>query len=543
MTSAVPYDPDDFDNNPFAESGPISAAPYSQITEAADGSDVEDQSITTQDQRDIGTGPPQPAQSETRSASTANTAETSECTFSDFPTELDLKKYLPERLHKDSCQLSIRIQEIEANGNQTQKNPIFKFNAKATKLSGFRKETYKNVRRTYKEVECLYRYLTYNNVEVFVPALPTVSALYTPMSPEFITSVTNSFQDWFNRVCCNPILIKNKEFALFFEQNDFSYVPSKTKPSTNSVIATGLKRKTLKQFQPPYDSCEYLARYRPMIKEVHLNCQKLFEKLEKCLKYQRQSAYYNNELITSFAELDNFEISGDMSKVWKKFSKFSFMFNEADLIKNVSLTSELLRFFKQIMDDTYNIKESLTNRHLLMRELLNAEESTKKKHLAINKLKMKSNIDPIKVDEAITALEASKRHEKELKYQVKRTTYEMLIESKEYINYMVLSAKKMFRILAKQLIVQERKKLNLLMNNRLISHTDSLGRLGREDLPESVNQSKVSSNQQDSWNSRSKKSYNDEPQSSSDNVKEDSSEEIANMNAKSAASLLAGSNF
>jgi hypothetical protein len=548
MASAVPYDPDDFDNNPFAEN--TIATPDSYQQEEPNGNDnTLDNNDGNDNDNDNDNRPllnssssKNTKTSDSITSTTTTTATDSE--FTEFPTELDLKKYLPERLHKDKFQLIIKIQEIEGNGPNTSKNPIFKFNAKVTKTSAFRKEIYKNVRRTYKEIESLYKYLIYNNIEVFIPALPTVSSLYTPMSPEFITSVTNSFQNWFNRICCNPLLIKNKEFALFFEQNDFGYVPSKTKPSNNSVIATGLKRKTLKQFHPPYDSCEYLAQYRPMIKEVHLSCQKLLEKLDKCLKYQRQSAYYNNEFIILLGNLTNLESSPEMSKLWKKFNKFSSMLNETDLIKNVSLISELISFFRQIGDDTYNIKESLTNRHLLMRELINAEEATKKKHSIISKLKTKSTIDPLKVDEAIRSLELYNNLEKELRYQVKRTTYEMLIESKEYISYMVLSSKKLFKILAKHQIIQERKKLNLLINNRLINQHDSLSRLGRENLPEHIPINKSNSNARDSWNSRPKKSYADPMSRNSSQIKNnDISEEISNVDAKSAASLLAGINF
>lgn len=561
MTSAVPYDPDDFDNNPFAESSIISPASYQQqAPDHTNGGDVTDgdaheaevndddvhSSHTTQERV---TRPQQQQQSrqpqspdENSQSSPSNSSGTTP-QFNEFPTESDLKKYLPERLHKGTFQLVIKIQEIEGNGNNTQKNPIFKFNAKVTKLSGFRKETYKNVRRTFKELESLYKYLIYNNIEVFVPALPIVTSLYTPLSPEFVASVTNSFQDWFNRICANPILIKNKEFALFLEQNDFSYAPSKTKPSTNSVIATGLKRKTLKQFNPPYDGCEFLARYRPMIKEVHLSSQKLIDKLDKYLRYQRQSAYYNNEFIGLLSSLGNLETSSEMSKLWKKFNKFAGLFNEADLIKNVSFISELLKYFRQVCDDTYNIKESLTNRHLLMRELITAEEATKKKHMTITKLKMKSTIDPIKVDEAIRALELSNNCEKELRYQVKRTTYEMLIEAQEYINYLVLSCKRLLKILAKQQILQERKKLNLLMNNRLISQHDSLSRLGREDLPDDISSQFKSSSTHDSWNSRTKKNYAEPSSRSSTPSKDDISEEISNVDARSAASLLASSNF
>ncbi|KAG0687127.1 hypothetical protein C6P40_002850 [Pichia californica] len=536
MTSAVYYDPDDFDNNPFAEASVVSPDLY-QSQETNKQSEQKNESKTVDNEFGVQSPPLTKIEvNENNNQQSTNVLSPStggESTFNEFPTENDLKKYLPERLHKEDFQMIIKIQEIEANGNNTLKNPIFKFNVKVNKLPGFRKEIYKNIRRTYKELESIYKYLIYNNIEVFVPALPAVSSLYTPMSPDFVVSITNEFQDWFNRICCNPILIKNKEFSLFFEQNDFSYVPSKTKPSTNSVIATGLKRKTLKQFNPPYDGCEFLARYRPMIKEMHLNSQKIVEKLDRCLRYQRQSSFYTNEFIVYLSSLGNLETSPEMVRVWKKFNKFASMFNEAELIRNVSLTSELLKFFKQLSDDTFNIKESLTNRHLLMRELSTAEEATKKKHMTITKLKMKSTIDPIKVDEAIRALELSNNYEKELKYQVRRTTYEMLIEAKEYITYLGMSSKRLFKILAKQQILQERKKLNLLINNRLISQHDSLSRLGREDLPDDFNtQTKSSSIQsQDSWNSRRKKSYADND-TAAISQEEDIRNEIANVDAK-----------
>lgn len=549
MSSAIPYDPDDFDNNPFAD-GDVGSLPYqAQQVEESNSEQQQDDAEAVAEAEDDSQESHSVGNTSTASVAAIQQEEgiispstgATDSGFSDFPTELDLKKYVPERLNKDR-QLVIKIQEIESNGNNTHKNPIFKFNAKVVKLGGYRKPIYKNVRRTYKEVESLYKFLMYNNIEVFVPSLPKIPTLFTPMSPEFVSSLTFTFQDWFNRICFNPILMKNKEFALFFEQSDFGYVPSKTKPSTNSVIATGLKRKTLKQFQPPYDSCEDLARYRPMIKEVHLNCTKLYEKLEKYIKYQRQAGYYGNEFLTQLGELANMESNEDMSKLWKRFFRFTSMFNESDLIKNLSLTAELLRFFGQVRDDTYNIKEALTNRHLLMRELINAEEATKKKHSAITKLKMKSTIDPIRVDEAIRNLEMSSNYQKELRYQVKRTTYEMLIESKEYSDYLVLNFKKFFHSLTKQQILQERKKLNLLINNRLINHSESLGRLGRENLPDSVVHQKQPSDQ-DSWNSRAKKSYSDSSMSESSTMKESLSEQLSSIDAKSAASLLAGSNF
>ncbi|KAH3660185.1 hypothetical protein OGAPHI_007390 [Ogataea philodendri] len=528
MTSAVPYEPDDFDNNPFAESSVIFQPPEQGSSEPEE---PQEQSSTL---------------SGNEEASQSQQPRELDSPFNHKPTDEDLKRYLPERLNKSSFQLAIKVVEIGNRGSEMAKNPVFVLAASVQNIPGFRKSTYKDVRRSYKELEALYRYLIYNNIEVFVPAFPVIPTIYNVGSPEFVSTLHKSVQVWFNRVCSNPILIRNQEFTLFLDQNDFSYTPSKTKPNSSSVMATGFKRRTLKQFQPPYDASQELASYRPMIKSIYLASQKIVEKLDKLLRLQKSSCNVNADFYNKLAGFQELEESSEMSKMWVKLNKVLQLYNEMDLVEGVGLSANLTDLFQLLTDDCYNIKESLTNRHLLMRELLNAEDNTKKRHSTIARLKTKSIIDPVKVDEAIRALELASNYEKELKYQVKRTTYEMLLEADEFLVYLTGVARKTFKMIAQQQIQQQRKKLHLLDTNKLIHPTESLSRLGRESMVQNSKNESGSRDSSDPWNSRPKKKFETEiaePLSADSSLKDDTNDQLARVDAKSAASLLANSSF
>lgn len=536
MSSAVPYEPDDFDNNPFSEQGVIPPASNSVQSSSS-------QSPLEHSERDNNTGGIKSNDSQNKTQSELD--KVANKLFRDFPNERDLKKYIPERLNRKSFNICVKIQEVEKNGNITYKSPVLRFNASVKNIPGFRRSLYRDVRRTYKEIQGLYKYLIFNNIEVFVPALPSITIAYKEMSPEFLTTVSRSIQEWFDRVCSNPILIRNQEFILFFEQNDFSYTPSKTKPSTNSVMATGIRRKTLKQLQPPYDACEELAEYRPMIKSIHIESEKLTSKMDDIMRLEKQLCVLDSDFYSDISKLSPLNDDKQIRKVWNKFNKVMQVFTEMNLVSVVGFDSAISNTFKLISDDCYNIKESLTNRHLLMRELINAEEITKKKHGVITRLKSKSIIDPIKIDEAIRSLEMANNYEKEIRYEVKRTTYEMLIESRDYAEYFTQTLKRLLKSLAKQQIRQERKKLHLLTSNRIINPKESLGRLGRESYPEGTAKSSQDFLSDDSWTSRSRK-IGDSPTQNSNGSKNRSRaglDELSNVDAKNAASLLASSSF
>lgn len=524
MTSAVPYEPEDFDNNPFAESSVIDNDPM-PVSQLINPEPVDELYQSTKLEADT-TKETQNNQQES-SPIEANNESNTDNNLNDYPNENDLKIYLPERYNKSKFRVLIKIVEIEESGNQTSYNPTVKFNAKVQGLKSFRKEIYRDLRRSYREFEAFYKYLIYNNVETFVPSLPNINNLFSVMSPEWVRCVQNGLQDWVNRVCNNPILAKNREFTIFFEHADFTYVPSKTKPGSSSHVATGIKRKTLKQFKLPEDPCEKLAKYRPMIKEIYLNAQKMVEKYDRQLKTERQSSYYNNEFISGLSSLEKLESTQEMARLWKIFNKNILTFNEMELVNTVSLLSETLSFYQLLSADCYNIKESLTNRHLLMRELAAAQETTKKRHQTINKLKVKSSIEPLKIDEAVKLLDESNKHEKALSYQLFRTTYEMIIESDEYMSYLSNRFKKLYKIIAQHRIRQEKKKLNLLLNNRIVT------------IKENIKQNDVV----DDLQLKGNESKHQRTLSGNEDPSKSFTEELSKVDAKSAASLLCSTTF
>lgn len=530
MSSAMAYEPDDFDNNPFAEHDQVLSEQHNEpitVQIAPDESQVlagqEEQEDAHNDEEDYEQEQEVPA---------------------DYPNEEEIKMYLPERYNQSKFKIAIKVTEIEDSGKQTSYNPTIKLASRVAGLRGFRKETYKDFRRSYREIESFAKFLIYNNVEVFVPSLPPLSSTYNIMSPDWVRCLQSSLQMWFNRVCNNPLLIKNPEFTLFFEQPDFAYVPSKTKPAYSSIIPTGIKRKTIKQFHPPPDSCEKLAKFRPLIKEIYLVSNKIVEKLERLLKLDRQSAFYVNDFITNLNIMGNLDPSEEMVKLWNKFQKIICLFTERELVNNISCSSALLDYFQLLALDCYNIKESLTNRHLLMKELLNAEDSTKRKKLTIDKLKLKSTIDTIRIEEAIYGLEQANLYEKEIRYRVNRVTFEMILESDEVMSHFTQKLIQLLSFITQQRIKQERKKLTLLVNNKVINPKDSLAKLGREDQ-QWDNASSYTTNTNttaDSWSSRPRKNYDPLPKEE-DNKDSTNDGDFGKFDAKQAAALLSAATF
>ena len=69
-----------------------------------------------------------------------------------------------------------------------------------------------------------------------------------------------------------------------------------------------------------------------------------------------------------------------------------------------------------------------------MRELIQAESNAASKHTNANRIKSKSSLDPIKVDEALRSLEYATKVYESLNLQVKRISGEMLLKERKYLN-------------------------------------------------------------------------------------------------------------
>jgi len=384
-------------------------------------------------------------------------------------------------------------------------------------------------------------------LEVFVPVIPLAITSYPANGEDETKQLLNVWQEWFNRITNNPILIRDEEFVYFIE-NDFGY--SVINSSRKSSVASGLVRKTLKQLAIPYDPYEELAEFRPLIKSSYLICQKLHKLLDRNSKAEKQLSLHINELATKLINLSEFEIiHPGMKNMWEKLSRVTTIQSDLTLIQLINDMGTLGDGIQTLVNDFYEIKEALTNRHLIMRELLQAETQTKTKHYQATKIKNKSALDPIKVDEAIRSLEYATKTEESLNLQIKRISGEMLFEKEEVLNHVDQKFQKMFKTYTLNRVDQHRKILKHLehirLDIRIIDEKGGLSRLNRDNLSNlKHNLTQSQSNNGDSWSSRTFRSLKKdrevqkEASKNQDNVNDDNI-----VDAKHAASILGVATF
>ncbi|ODQ62371.1 hypothetical protein WICANDRAFT_26971 [Wickerhamomyces anomalus NRRL Y-366-8] len=533
MSSSIPYDPDEFDNNPFSEPAPLQQdqeaehSPYAQDEEQPESEQPEvDQPASAQED--------QPTQK-------INAAES----------------LVPERFDKKhDYKIVIKVQAIERVGTLSNKkeNPSILFDV-STNLPHFRKKNYKGVKKSYQEFESFFKFLNGANPECFIPSLPLSSTNYGIQNEEDYRKTIFNFQTWFNRITSNPIIIRNEEFVFFIESDHNSYSPI----HKSKVPASGLRRKTLKQFQPPYDEVLELAEFRPLIKSIYKTTTNIHTKLEKLSKLRKSMAVSENEMGNQIVELNVLENSHPgMQNMWKKFGKTITILGDLESVIGSLDLATLGDGLESVINDGYTIKEALTNRHLLMRDLVTAQSNTKLKHENARKLRNKRDINPIKVDEAIRSLQEATNYEEELTLKIKRITENMLIEKKEYLEYLDILIKQILKEFVIKRIEYERKKLSILekvrLDVRLVDENGGLSRLGREKYPLKKSVHTPSQGPEgDSWSGDRKVSHfseellkEDQEQDAELPIEEDEqveSEEDVAIDARNAASLLGGSTF
>lgn len=515
MTSAVPYDPDGFeDNNPFAE-------PVENVNTEETNAETSEENAPESVSSEVS----QPAQSDQLAVL----------------SQEELRKLIPERFAKKYL-MEIKVVGVEKNKPG---NPILKFNASVHNLPRYRQSTYKEVRRTFEEVLKFNKYLMISNLECFVPQVPSATTSYPSGGEDDIKQLLYVWQDWFNRISANPILIRDEEFVYFIE-SDFGY--SVINSNRKSSVASGLVRKTLKQLAPPFDVYEELAQFRPLIKAAYLTFQKLHKILDRNSKLEKNLATSLGELSQKLMMISQVEvIHPGMKNMWERLSKIKLI--EADL-KLVQLYNDMGILgdgIKIFVDDFYQIKEALTNRHLIMRELIQAQQQTKAKHLQANKIKSKASLDPIRVDEALRSLEYATKAEESLSLQVKRISGEMMIEKDEVLENTDQKLHKLLKGFTLNKVDHHRKILKHLetirLDIRIIDDKGGLSRLNRENLSNlKHNLTQSQSANGDSWSSRTFRSLNEEEGAKKKNPKVEAIDDNS-FDAKNAAHILGVATF
>lgn len=139
--------------------------------------------------------------------------------------------------------------------------------------------------------------------------------------------------------------------------------------------------------------------------------------------------------------------------------------------------------------DAFIVKETLTNRQILMRELETARKDTRSKLQTVEVLKGKGALKRDKVDEALTALEEARGTEAALENRVGRVTENLVVERRRWFARTARDVRASIRDYCLRQIEAERRTLATLEgvrpDVRAIDASGGLSRLGRDAPPAS----------------------------------------------------------
>ncbi len=137
--------------------------------------------------------------------------------------------------------------------------------------------------------------------------------------------------------------------------------------------------------------------------------------------------------------------------------------------------------------DAFIVKETLTNRHILLRDYISAQQATRSKLSAADRLKASSSVRREKVDEAISALDEARSHELYLTQKTQRVTANLLHEKRRWFARTAADLRVSIREYVLREIEAERRTLATLESVRpdvrAIDASGGLSRLGRETHP------------------------------------------------------------
>lgn len=435
----------------------------------------------------------------------------------------------------------------------------------STNLPTFRKKANKNVIKSYKEFENFAIYLQdfrINNFhEFFPPAIPLNKTSYGLNNTEDLIQCKINFQKWFdNRIVTNVPIMKLDELSIFLESDFNSYIPMNGSINVNNNTTTSMtsanhskdsmnsndtmvspseqiKRKTLKQLQPPFDPIEELAVFRPMIKTWRKDLQVLQTDLFKYCKYKQQLSTQETNLGKQFLAIsdstDMIATSSNKTLANNKSSNFHNMYKRVGKtlqtigdLNSIMATFDMAAMYDDLEwcgRDLYNVKEQLTNRHFLMRDLKNVFLEIEKNEQTLKKIKTRREIDPLKVHELVKNVQKQKELLTFYRNKLDRLSNNLILDKELILKNWEEDTIATFKNFALRNIEYERKKLSVLERVKNdVRKTDKLGglsRLGRNNLEPYTEKSEMPSDlhkavqQDDSWSGDKRLSNNNKEES------------------------------
>ncbi|RYP50963.1 hypothetical protein DL768_003629 [Monosporascus sp. mg162] len=319
------------------------------------------------------------------------------------------------------------------------------------------------------------------NPEAIVPAVPPALTSAGAGTDEDETRVKALMQRWFNYVCTNEVLMRDEEMILFVE-SDFGYSPMVKRKQP----ATGVRRKLLKQFAPPPDDTPELSEARPIVKLFYLGSMDAGHKVDKLVK-SRRGASTESDFGVKLGGMHVQEPHQGLANAYRKLGRVIQTVGDCHAAQATAEATTVGDPFQYHSQDAFIVKETLTNRQLLIREFLQAQDNTRSKLNAADRLKASSNVRPEKVDEAIAALDEARNTELELMHRTGRVTQNLVAEKRRWFARTAADLRMSIRELVLREIEAERRTLALLESVRpdvrAIDASGGLSRLGRESHP------------------------------------------------------------
>ncbi|KAK5998334.1 Vacuolar protein sorting-associated protein 17 [Cladobotryum mycophilum] len=384
----------------------------------------------------------------------------------------------PRKPPQPQFRLQAKITGLERTGK---KDPILRFDVH-TNLQRFRTTQYRDVRRFHSEFVKLAEHLISANPEALVPAVPPPLTSAGAGTDEDEARVKALMQRWFNYVCSNEVLMRDDEMVLFVE-SDFGYSPLVKRKQP----ATGVRRKILKQFAPPPDDTPELADARPIVKLFYLGTMDAGHKVDKLVKARRGLGLAESDYGVKLGSMHVQEPHPGLSNAYKKLGRVVQTVGDYHAAQATAEATTIGDPFQYHSQDAFIVKESFTNRQILIREFLQAQEVTRGKLNSADRLKASSSVRREKVDEAIAALDEARENERQLFNKTNRVTQNLVQERRKWFDRTAADLRMEIREFVLREIEAERRTLALLESVRTdirsIDGTGGLSRLGREAHP------------------------------------------------------------
>jgi hypothetical protein len=181
------------------------------------------------------------------------------------------------------------------------------------------------------------------------------------------------------------------------------------------------------------------------------------------------------------------ELHQGLANAYRKLGKIVQMVGDCHAAQATAEATTIGDPFQYHSQDAFIVKETLTNRQILIREFLQAQESTRTKLNAADRLKAQSHVRREKVDEAIASLAEARDTEKSLYDKTARVTHNLVHERRKWFARTAADLRLSVREYVIREIEAERRTLALLESVRpdirAIDSSGGLSRLGRENHP------------------------------------------------------------